>query len=61
MQLAELDTALVIEDIYIPSYRLHELTGDRLAVWSIKVNVNWRITFKFQNGNAEIVNYEDYH
>lgn len=61
MQLAALDTAQVIDDIDIPGYRLHELKGDRKGVWSITVNGNWRVTFEFIDGNAFIVNYEDYH
>ena len=46
---------------YIPGYRLHQLKGDRKGIWSITVNRNWRITFEFDEGNAYIVNYEDYH
>lgn len=61
MQLAALDTAHVIEDIDIPGYRLHQLKGQRKDIWSITVNGNWRITFEFENGDAYIVNYEDYH
>lgn len=40
---------------------LHELKGDKKGIWSITVNGNWRITFEFENGDAHIVNYEDYH
>ena len=61
MQLAALDSALVIEDIDIPGYRLHELKGSRKGIWSISVSGNWRITFEFTDGNVYIVNYEDYH
>lgn len=61
MQLAALDTAQAIEDIDIPGYRLHQLKGQRKETWSITVNGNWRITFEFENGDAYIVNYEDYH
>lgn len=61
MQLAALDTAHVIEDLDIPSYRLHELKGGRKGIWSITVNGNWRVTFEFTDGNVYIVNYEDYH
>jgi toxin HigB-1 len=61
MQLAALDSAKQIEDLDLPGYRLHGLKGDRKGTWSITVNGNWRITFKFVGGNAEIVNYEDYH
>lgn len=61
MQLFALDTALYIEDLDIPGYRLHPLKGDRKGLWSISVSGNWRITFEFTDGNAYIVNYEDYH
>ncbi len=45
----------------VPGYRLHELKGDREGTWSVFVNGNWRITFEFANGNARVVDYEDYH
>ena len=61
LQLFALDTATVIDDMDIPGFRLHQLKGERDGAWSIRVNGNWRITFKFENGNAYIVNYEDYH
>jgi Plasmid maintenance system killer protein len=61
MQLAVLDTALTIEDIDIPGYRLHALKGDRQSIWSISVSGNWRLTFEFNDGNVHILNYEDYH
>jgi proteic killer suppression protein len=61
MQMAALDSAHTIMDMDIPGYRLHELKGSRKGIWSITVNGNWRITFEFIDGNAYIVNYEDYH
>ena len=61
MQLAALDTAQSIDDIDIPGYRLHQLTGDRRGIWTITVNANWRLTFEFEEGNVYILNYEDYH
>lgn len=61
MQLAALDSALTIEDLDIPGYRLHQLKGDRKGIWSISVSGNWRITFEFSEGNVYIVDYEDYH
>lgn len=61
MQLSALDTAHVIEDMDLPGYSLHKLKGDRKNCWSIVVNGNWRITFEFFDGDAYIVNYEDYH
>jgi len=61
MQLSALDTARAIEDVDVPGYRLHSLKGTRKGLWSITVNGNWRVTFEFTDGNAYIVNYEDYH
>ncbi len=61
MQLATLDTAQTIDDMDIPGYRLHQLTGDRKGIWSITVNANWRLTFEFTDGNVYVLNYEDYH
>lgn len=60
-QLAALDTAVFISDMDLPGYKLHSLKGDKQNTWSITVNGNWRVTFEFENGNAYIVNYEDYH
>jgi proteic killer suppression protein len=61
MQLAALDTARVIADMDVPGFRLHRLKGARQARWSISVNGNWRITFEFKDGNAYVLDYEDYH
>ena len=61
LQLAALDSAHVIEDMNVPGFRLHRLKGKDHRRWSIWVNGNWRITFEFQDGNAYILDYEDYH
>ena len=61
IQLAALDTASVVEDMDLPGFRLHSLKGDKQGLWAINVNKNWRITFEFIDGDAYIVNYEDYH
>ncbi|NKC15452.1 MAG: Killer protein [Gammaproteobacteria bacterium] len=61
MQLAAIDTAQVLDDIDLPGFSLHPLKGDRSRIWSISVNGNWRVTFEFRDGNAYILNYEDYH
>jgi len=61
IQLAAIDTATTIEDIDLPGFRLHLLKGKRNAIWSVAVNGNWRVTFEFNDGNAFILNYEDYH
>lgn len=61
MQLAALDTAQVLGDMDLPGFRLHPLKGEHQGRWSITVNGNWRLTFKFEGGNAYILDYEDYH
>lgn len=61
LQLAALNTANCIQDMDIPGYRLHQLKGKRDEIWAISVSGNWRITFKFFNGDVYILNYEDYH
>ncbi len=61
IQLAALDTAETIEDMDIPGFKLHPLKGSRKRLLSISVSGNWRVTFEFKDGNAYIVNYEDYH
>ena len=45
----------------LPGFRLHPLKGDRKGLWAIDVRKNWRIIFKFQDGNVYVVDYEDYH
>ncbi len=61
MRLVALDTAFVIEDLQLPGFNLHPLKGDRAEIWSIKISGNWRITFRFEDGDVYIINYEDYH
>jgi len=45
----------------LPGFRLHQLKGGRAGRWSIRVNGNWRMTFEFRDGNAYVLDYEDYH
>ena len=61
LQLAMLDVAEVISDMDRPGWRLHELKGNRKGIWSVIVSGNWRLTFRFENGDAHLINYEDYH
>ena len=61
MQLAALDTAKEINDLDIPGYKLHPLKGDRKGIWAITFGGNWRLTFEFSDGNAYVLDYEDYH
>ncbi len=60
-QLAALDTAKTIEDMDIAGFRLHPLKGGQRGRWSIWVNGNWRLTFELRDGNAYVLDYEDYH
>lgn len=59
--LALLDGAVQIEDMDAPGLRLHALKGDRKGFWSVCVQANWRLIFQFEDGNAYIVDYIDYH
>lgn len=59
--LGRLHAASDARDMDLPGLRLHPLTGNRIGVCSVTVSGNWRVTFRFEDGDAEIVNYEDYH
>lgn len=59
--LTALDAAQVIEAMDIPSFRLHALTGDLKGLWSVTVRANWRIVFRFEDGQASEVDLVDYH
>ena len=61
LQLSALDSASEISDMGAPNWDLHPLLGDLQFTWSVSVNGNWRLVFKFQNGHAYMVNYMDYH
>src|SRR3546814_18652182 len=51
--------ASLVKDMELPGLRLHELTGNRRGTWSVTVSGNWRVTFRFEGGDAEVVNYEE--
>jgi len=59
--LTNLDQAESPQDMDLPGLRLHELKGNRKEIWSVFVSGNWRVTFRFIDRDADIVNYEDYH
>jgi proteic killer suppression protein len=61
MLLVALDTALNIEDMNVPGFRLHPLKGSERGRWSMWVNGNWRVPFAFKDGYAHVLDYEDYH
>lgn len=56
-----LNTATQIDRMDVPGWGLHPLKGSLKAHWSVKVNGNWRVTFRFTDGDAEVVDYQDYH
>jgi toxin HigB-1 len=60
-QLDVIDSAQTVNGVNVPGYKLHRLAGSRAGEWAISVTGNWRITFKFENGDALDVNLEDYH
>jgi proteic killer suppression protein len=45
----------------VPGWRLHKLKGFKTNRWSLSVDKNWRLTFEFHDGNAHLLDYEDYH
>jgi toxin HigB-1 len=48
-------------DMDLPGFRLHRLKGDRKDFWSVTVRANWRIIFRFEEGDAYDVDLIDYH
>ena len=61
LMLAMLDQARTLEDMRAPSLHLHQLKGKKSDYWAVTVQANWRITFKFDAGDAHVVDYLDYH
>ncbi|MDO8931117.1 MAG: type II toxin-antitoxin system RelE/ParE family toxin [Rhodocyclaceae bacterium] len=59
--LDRLDAAVKPDDMNIPGYRFHRLTGDRKDSFAVTVTGNWRITFRFDGEDATEVDLEDYH
>jgi toxin HigB-1 len=60
-KLSELHHARTLDDLRQTSLRLHKLTGDRQGFWSISINSQWRIVFKWDRKNAHEVSIVDYH
>ena len=60
-QLTALHTSSNVADMDIPGWRLHQLKGNKKNFWSIVVSKNWHLVFKFKDGHAYIVNYDDDH
>jgi proteic killer suppression protein len=62
MRLEQLDAATDVEDLRLPpSNRLEPLHGDRAGWCSIRINNQWRVCFRFADGDAHDVEIVDYH
>jgi proteic killer suppression protein len=59
--LADLNVAKMPQDLDLPGYRLHPLKGELKGFWSIWISANWRITFRFEDGDVCDVDLVDYH
>jgi len=59
--LDRLNAANEIKDMNYPGSNLHKLSGDKKGLYAVNVSGNWRIFFEFIEGDAYIVNYDDYH
>ena len=59
--LARLDEATHVRDMGLPGSGLHPLRGRFKGLWAVSVSGNWRVVFRFQNGNAYDVDLVDYH
>ncbi|MBC5767689.1 type II toxin-antitoxin system RelE/ParE family toxin [Ramlibacter albus] len=60
-QLRRLNVARVAQDMNLPGWKLHPLKGSLAGHWAVWVSENWRMTFAFEDGDAVLVDYQDYH
>lgn len=59
--LSYLDRAATPDALDIPGWRLHPLQGKLFGFWSLTVDGNWRIIFRFVGHDVELIDYLDYH
>jgi len=59
--LARLDAAGTVSDMDLPGFRLHPLKGELKGHWAVAVRANWRVIFRFAEGDVLDVDYVDYH
>jgi proteic killer suppression protein len=59
--LAFLTRAARPEDMNLPGFRLHPLKGELAGYWSVTIRANWRIIFRFEDGDVTDVDFLDYH
>ncbi len=60
-KISRLDAAVTIDDMKVEGLGLHRLSGDLRTFWSVTVSRNWRIVFRFEEGDAYDVDFLDYH
>ncbi|HEU5018918.1 MAG TPA: type II toxin-antitoxin system RelE/ParE family toxin [Pseudolabrys sp.] len=61
LMLGRLDAAVTVKDMDVHGFGLHRLTGDLKGFWSVTVSRNWRIVFRFEEGDAYGVDFLEYH
>jgi proteic killer suppression protein len=61
IRLNALDRAKELRDLDLPGFGFHSLKGDRRGKFAIKASGNYRLTFRFENGDVLDINLEDYH
>jgi proteic killer suppression protein len=61
LQLVTLNAARHAQAMNIPGWNLHPLHKELAGHWAVKVSDNWRLTFTFEEENAVLVDYQDYH
>ena len=59
--LSRLDAAVKPDDLDLPGMRFHPLKGKDKGFYSVTVNGNWRVIYKFEDTDAILVDYLDYH
>ncbi len=61
-KLRMINNAVSIDDLRVPpANRLEKLSGDRAGQWSIRINDQWRVCFRWEGSNAYEVETTDYH
>ena len=51
----------MVRDMDLPGFRLHPLKGEWKSYWAVTVQANWRVVFRFEEGDALDVDFVDYH
>jgi proteic killer suppression protein len=59
--LSVLHAANAPERMNVPGWQFHPLSGNLAGHWAVSVNGNWRLTFTFEQEDAILVDYRDYH